>query len=49
MISNFKIKYQGLTTMWVYKDQTNPKEKFKKQTYVIYWHQRGREMGYELC
>ena len=49
MISNFKIKYQGLTTMWVYKDQTNPKEMLKKQTYVIYWHQRGREMGYELC
>ncbi len=45
MISNFKIKYQGLTTMWVYKDQTNPKEMLKKQTYIIY----KRGSGFELA
>ena len=24
-MNNFKIKYDGLQTMWVYKDHTNPK------------------------
>ena len=45
MISNFKIKYQGLTTMWVYKDQTNPKEMLKKQTYIIYKKGSGFELA----
>ena len=31
MLGNFKIKYDGLQTIWVYKDHTNPKDILNKK------------------
>ena len=36
MLNNFKIKYDGLQTMWVYKYHTNPKDILNKKTIVLY-------------
>ena len=36
MLGNFKIKYDGLQTMWVYKDDITPKNILKKETIVLY-------------
>ena len=36
MLGNFKIKYDGLQTIWVYKDHTNPKDILNKKTIVLY-------------
>lgn len=35
-MNNFKIKYDGLQTMWVYKDHTNPKNILNQKTIVLY-------------
>jgi len=36
MLDNFKIKYDGLQTMWVYKDHTIPKDILNIKTIVLY-------------
>ena len=36
MLGNFKIKYDGLQTMWVYKDHITPKNILNKETIVLY-------------
>jgi len=36
MLGSFKIKYDGLQTMWVYKDHTNIKDILNKDTIVLY-------------
>ena len=47
MLGNFKIKYDGLQTMWVYKDHITPKNILNKQTIVLY--KQGSMVDFCLC
>jgi hypothetical protein len=43
--NNWKIKYQGQLTFWVYKDYTNTKQILNKRTVVIY----KQGSGFDVC